>query len=380
MCVCAYMYVLCLCRDWFCGLTWERVCIWEVLDCVCLLMTEFDCPEVTVCSWQDVKIQWLTNQEREREEKNTALTWCTAYCLYIDKCRRFFFGQCFSPLLLKLFLALSAQASPAVPCCTQWNVHLEQLGLASQPVKCSLGTVGPGFPACVKCSLGTVGPGIPACEMFIGNSWAWHPSLWNVHWEQLGQASQPVWNVHWKSWARHSSLCEMFIVNSRARHPNVCVCELLIGNIWARHPSLCEMFIGNIWARHPSLCEMFIGNIWARHLSMCEIFIGNIWARHPSLWYVYREEFGQSFQCVKCSLGTVGPGIPACVKCGTVGPGIGNGCPIRSYGTVGPVVPVCEIFMMFIGNSWARHPSSCVKGPTGTVGLTRFSNMCFLAC
>ena len=140
----------------------------------------------------------LTKREREKTKTKTALTWCTAYCLYIDKCRRFFFGQFFSPLLLKLFLALSAQASPAVPCCTQWNVHLEQLGLASQPV-------------------------------------------WNVHWEQLGQASQPVWNVHWNSWARNPSMCEMLLMFS--------------GNSWARHPSLCEMFIGTIGPGIPACAK-----------------------------------------------------------------------------------------------------------------------------
>ena len=28
---------------------------------MCLLMTEFDCPELTLCGWQDVKIQFLAN-------------------------------------------------------------------------------------------------------------------------------------------------------------------------------------------------------------------------------------------------------------------------------------------------------------------------------
>ena len=30
VCVC---FVLCLCRDWFCGLTWQKLYIWEVLKC-----------------------------------------------------------------------------------------------------------------------------------------------------------------------------------------------------------------------------------------------------------------------------------------------------------------------------------------------------------
>ena len=37
------------------GLTWEE--FWNVH----LLMMEFDCPKVTLCGWQDIKIQWLTN-------------------------------------------------------------------------------------------------------------------------------------------------------------------------------------------------------------------------------------------------------------------------------------------------------------------------------
>ena len=56
---CPCIHVLfCLCRDLFCGLTWEN--IYEMFLSVHLLMTEFDCPEVTLCSWQDVKIQLLT--------------------------------------------------------------------------------------------------------------------------------------------------------------------------------------------------------------------------------------------------------------------------------------------------------------------------------
>ena len=40
-------FALCLCRDWFCGLTWERVYyIYERFLSVLLRITEFDCPEV----------------------------------------------------------------------------------------------------------------------------------------------------------------------------------------------------------------------------------------------------------------------------------------------------------------------------------------------
>ena len=33
--------------------------LWEEFRNVCLLTMEFDFPEVTLCSWQDIKIQWL---------------------------------------------------------------------------------------------------------------------------------------------------------------------------------------------------------------------------------------------------------------------------------------------------------------------------------
>ena len=54
------MYVLCLQSDWFCRLTWLRVDICEksLETCTCL-WPEFDCPEVTLCGWQDIKIQLL---------------------------------------------------------------------------------------------------------------------------------------------------------------------------------------------------------------------------------------------------------------------------------------------------------------------------------
>ena len=56
-------FVLCMCRDWFCGLTWEGVYIWEEFWNVRLLMMmEFDCPAVDQCCWQDVHIQWPANQ------------------------------------------------------------------------------------------------------------------------------------------------------------------------------------------------------------------------------------------------------------------------------------------------------------------------------
>ena len=51
----------CLYRDWFCGLTWQKVYIWQEFWNMRWLTTEFDCPEVTLCSWQDSKIQLLIN-------------------------------------------------------------------------------------------------------------------------------------------------------------------------------------------------------------------------------------------------------------------------------------------------------------------------------
>ena len=46
--------------DWFCRLTWQRVDIymWEEFRNMYLFMT-WVCPEVTLCGWQDIKIQLL---------------------------------------------------------------------------------------------------------------------------------------------------------------------------------------------------------------------------------------------------------------------------------------------------------------------------------
>ena len=46
--------------DWFCRLTWQRVGIymWEEFRNMYLFMT-WVCPEVTLCGWQDIKIQLL---------------------------------------------------------------------------------------------------------------------------------------------------------------------------------------------------------------------------------------------------------------------------------------------------------------------------------
>ena len=64
---CLCMYVLCLRSDWFCRLSWQRVDIYtceESLEmCICL-WPEFDCPEVTLCGWQDNKTQLLLLPKR----------------------------------------------------------------------------------------------------------------------------------------------------------------------------------------------------------------------------------------------------------------------------------------------------------------------------
>ena len=56
-----YVYaslVSCLCRDWFCGLSWKITCVWEECWNVHFYTTKFDCPEVTMCTWQDIKINY----------------------------------------------------------------------------------------------------------------------------------------------------------------------------------------------------------------------------------------------------------------------------------------------------------------------------------
>ena len=59
---CLCKYVLCLWNDWFGRLTWQRVeiyiCEKSLEMCICL-WPELDCPEVTLCGWQDIKIQLL---------------------------------------------------------------------------------------------------------------------------------------------------------------------------------------------------------------------------------------------------------------------------------------------------------------------------------
>jgi len=56
-----YSLVLVCFMYWLCRLTWGRVYAWEEFWNVHLLMTEFDCTEVTLCGWQDIIMQLLTN-------------------------------------------------------------------------------------------------------------------------------------------------------------------------------------------------------------------------------------------------------------------------------------------------------------------------------
>ena len=58
--VCLCMF--CSWSDCFCRLTWQRVDIYiyeKNLEMHVCLWPEFDCPEVTSCGWQDIKIQLL---------------------------------------------------------------------------------------------------------------------------------------------------------------------------------------------------------------------------------------------------------------------------------------------------------------------------------
>ena len=58
------MHVLCLWSDWFCGLT-RHIYIYEKSFDMCIcLWPEFDCPGVTLCGWQEIKIQLLTLKRR----------------------------------------------------------------------------------------------------------------------------------------------------------------------------------------------------------------------------------------------------------------------------------------------------------------------------
>ena len=53
-------FVFNLCLDWFCRFDFRKGLnmFWNVH----LLMIEFDCPGVTLCSWQGIQIQLLTDQ------------------------------------------------------------------------------------------------------------------------------------------------------------------------------------------------------------------------------------------------------------------------------------------------------------------------------
>ena len=49
-------FVLCLRSDWFCGLTCHSVYICEnSFEMYICLWPEFDCPDVSLCGWQEIK-------------------------------------------------------------------------------------------------------------------------------------------------------------------------------------------------------------------------------------------------------------------------------------------------------------------------------------
>ena len=72
MCVwCLCMHVLCLWRDWFCRLTWQKgdnVCE-KNLETYIRLRPECDCPEVTLCGWQDIKMSDITQHPLKSDLK-----------------------------------------------------------------------------------------------------------------------------------------------------------------------------------------------------------------------------------------------------------------------------------------------------------------------
>ena len=180
---------------------------------------------------------------------------------------------------------------PGIPACEMFIGN----SWARHPSLCEMfiGTVGPGIPACVKClwcSVGTVGPGIPACVKC---------SL-----EELGQAFQPVRNVHCK----------------QSGQAPQCVC------VWTAH-----------W-EHLGQASQPVWNVHWEHLGQASQPVWNVHWEHlgqasQHVWNIHWEHLGQASQPV-----------------------------IRLSGRVRPVIPVCE---MFIGNSWARHPSLCEMWDSG---------------
>ena len=64
VCLIVYVcFVLCLCRDWFCGVVSRkglRIYMRSFEECICLCVRNFECPEATLLSWQDVKIELQT--------------------------------------------------------------------------------------------------------------------------------------------------------------------------------------------------------------------------------------------------------------------------------------------------------------------------------
>ena len=87
--------------------------VWAVLGMgvrfwsVCLLMTKFDCPEMTLCSWQDVKIQKLNTSPHppSRDDPVRLTGRQNARITYLS---------------LPLSVCLSVSVSPSLPAFSPW--------------------------------------------------------------------------------------------------------------------------------------------------------------------------------------------------------------------------------------------------------------------
>ena len=76
-------------KIWFCGLTWEKA--YERSFGMRVLVTEFDRLGVTLCGWQDIKIQLLTNYCEVMFKKKICFSWSVSWCFFTVVC---FWGFC----------------------------------------------------------------------------------------------------------------------------------------------------------------------------------------------------------------------------------------------------------------------------------------------
>ena len=115
--------------------TWERVYRWEEFWSVHLLMTEFGHPEVTLSSWQDIKIQLLTNllwdltvplsQERDGEAvaRNRAGRWSRRCGHSAKVSSRLLSSYCQSPLCMQCVMCTDCH--PAENWCNRQSLRVE---------------------------------------------------------------------------------------------------------------------------------------------------------------------------------------------------------------------------------------------------------------